>query len=107
MESETATIELVILLSVIGSITEAESLYIREIITSFITGYSIISIITSNPKALTAFFIIKAYPATEAIASEKAFPTIGIKLSTANFVVLRVTASIVEDVIPLTAKNPM
>ena len=59
MNLETATIELVILLSVIGSITEAESLYIREINTSFITGYSIISIITSNPKALTAFLLLR------------------------------------------------
>lgn len=48
-----------------------------------------------------AFFIIREYPTTELIASEKAFPTIGIKLSIANFVVFKVTASIVLEVIPL------
>ena len=37
-----------------------------------------------------AFFIIREYPTTELIASEKAFPTIGIKLSIANFVVFKV-----------------
>lgn len=99
--------ELVILLSVIGSITDAESLYIIEININFIIGYNIISTIINNPKALTAFFIINAYPATEDIASEKALPTIGIKLSTANLVVFKVTASIVEEVIPLTVKNPI
>ncbi len=49
--------------------------------------------------------IIKEYPATDAIASEKALPTIGIKLSTANFVVFKATASIVVLVIPLIVKR--
>ena len=48
-----------------------------------------------------AFFIINEYPATEEIASDSDLHTIGIKLSIVNFVVLSVTASIVEDVAPL------
>ena len=41
--------------------------------------------ITIKPIALIAFFIMSEYPATDVIASENAFPTIGIKLSTSKF----------------------
>ena len=74
---------------------------------NLIIGYKIINIITINPIDPIAFFIINEYPATDAIASENDFPTIGIKLSTANLVVFKVTASIVEEVIPLIVNTPI
>lgn len=106
-ESPAAAIEFVILLSLIGSIMAAVILYTNEIKIILIIGYNIISIIMINPTELMAFFIINEYPATDAIASEKAFPTIGIKLSIANFAVFSVTASIVDEVIPLTVNSPI
>ena len=83
-DSPAAAIELVILLSVIGSSNAAESLKISDDSIILIIGYKIIKIITINPIDPIAFFIINEYPATDDIASEKDFPTIGIKLSTAK-----------------------
>ena len=100
-DSPAAAIELVILLSVIGSSNAAESLNISDDNAIFIIGYTIIKIIIIKPIEPIAFFIINEYPATEEIASDSDLPTIGIKLSIVNFVVLSVTASIVEEVAPL------
>ena len=88
-DSPAAFIELVILLSLIGSINAADNLYTNASKISFKTGYSISNIITISPIELIAFLIIKEYPATAAIASENDFPTIGIKLSIANLAVLK------------------
>ena len=100
-DSPAAAIELVILLSVIGSSNAAESLNISDDNAIFIIGYTIIKIIIIKPIEPIAFFIINEYPATEEIASDSDLPTIGIKLSIVNFVVLSVTASIVEEGAPL------
>ena len=64
-------------------------------------------IITTKPMELIAFFIMSEYPATDVIASENVFPTIGIKLSIANFAVLSATASMVVEVIPRIVKSPI
>ena len=100
-DSPAAAIELVILLSVIGSSNAAESLNISDDNAIFIIGYTIIKIIIIKPIETIAFIIINEYQATEEIASDSDLPTIGIKLSIVNFVVLSVTASIVEEVAPL------
>ena len=92
--SPAAAIELVILLSVIGSNKAAEILKISDDNINLIIGYKIIKIITISPIDPIAFFIINEYPATDDMASEKDLPTIGMKLSTANLVVFNVTASI-------------
>ena len=100
-DSPAAAIELVILLSVIGSSNAAESLNISDDNAIFIIGYTIIKIIIIKPIEPIAFFIINEYQATEEIESDSDLPKIGIKLSIVNFVVLSVTASIVEEVAPL------
>ena len=105
IEFPAASKDFVILESLMGSTSAAASLYIKVIITSFIIGYNNINTITIRPIELIAFFIIREYPATEAIASEKVFPTIGIKLSIANLAVFNVTASSVFEVMPLIVKR--
>ena len=107
IEFPAPAIEEVILLSLIGSTKAEDILYINEINTILIIGWSIINTNIKSPILLIAFFITREYPATEVIASENAFPTIGIKLSTANFVVFKDTASMVLEVIPLIVKIPI
>lgn len=70
-DSPAAAIELVILLSVIGSSNAAESLNISDDNAIFIIGYTIIKIIIIKPIEPIAFFIINEYPATEEIASDR------------------------------------
>ena len=106
-ESPAEKTALVIRLSAIGSNKDDEIFKIIDDKNIFMIGYSIISINTKSPTDPIAFFIINEYPATEAIASEKVLPTIGIKLSIVNLAVLSVTASIVDAVIPLTVKSPI
>ena len=107
IEFPAASNDFVILESLIGSTNAADNLYINVISISLISGCNRIIIITTNPMELIAFFIISEYPATDVIASENVFPTIGMKLSIANFAVLRVTASMVVDVIPRTVNSPI
>lgn len=78
-------------LSLMGSIIAAVNLYIIAKIKTFKIGNAIIKIIIIKPRAESEFFNRIEYPATEEIASDKHFPTIGTKLSTANFAVFTVT----------------
>lgn len=81
-ESPAAEIQFTNLLSLMGSITAADSLYINAIISILIIGKIAIIKIIINPKLLNAFFKSNEYPATVATASDKHFPTTGTKLST-------------------------
>ena len=94
-------------MSAIGSNKADESLNIKAVKAIFIIGYIISRMIIIKPIAPMAFLMINEYPATEDIASENEFQTMGIKLSIVNLAVFIVTASIVEDVIPLTANIPI
>ncbi len=91
IESPTEFMQFTVRTSLIGSISAAVNLYKKAKISNFIIGNTTIIIIIINPSPLMAFFRSSEYPATVEMASDKAFPTTGIKLSTANFAVFIVT----------------
>lgn len=63
-------------------------------------GITHIPIITITPITPTAFFSIAAHPITASVASPKIFPTTGITVETAAFVVFAVTPSTVSVKLP-------
>ena len=73
IEFPAPAIEEVILLSLIGSTKAEDILYINEINTILIIGWSIINTNIKSPILLIAFFITREYPATEVIASDSSY----------------------------------
>ena len=65
-----------------------------------IIGVTQIPTITKIPITPTAFFNIPAHPITASVASPKIFPTTGITVDTAAFVVFAVTPSTVSVILP-------
>lgn len=89
-----------ILLSAIGCVIADSKEYVIVKIVNLIIGDKhnpSITIIPTNP---TAFFNIPAHPITASVASPNIFPTTGITVETAAFVVLAVTPSTVWVKLP-------
>ena len=102
--SPTILILLEIFESTTGSNIAPVSFKLIDTMNIFIIGYTAIKINIKTPKVLITLFIAKEQAAKVLIASEKALPTTGIKLSIANFMLFLVTASNVFAVIPLIPK---